>query len=390
MPKNVAFEKINGNWLGDKAPVAVKSSLLEAPSKDLSNKLCISYPVSKNTITALVGEGKNANGITIEVPRFLIKTTMDKGFQQTITESFQLDVFMYLDPENTKSKGVIDRIMALGKKGKTANLSQFCEVKTFISESKQADISDNLLSSKPSGSASSGSGEFPKTSEKPMSIAEMNKLNEQTRMEQEESLKLFGESLASALKPEQKTILVQNPEDRIIQNLPCQFDFTEANKRKCKPVPNINGSESQFFSYWVGVNQELFQTYRAVAQQYKNIDRLNNSTPLSEYSNAVYFQKSIHDRADNTEIRPFPFRNDEPSFDNVEIALVDDINRQLFESSQNYSSITSGLLGNTGQLFGFKSITSNSQMYLCSCNHNKQSPVSIYAIFETYTLPQIQ
>lgn len=72
----------------------------------------------KNTITALVGEGKNANGITVEVPQFQIKSTMDKGFQQAITEPLQLDVFMYLDPENLKSKGVIDKIMSLGKKDK--------------------------------------------------------------------------------------------------------------------------------------------------------------------------------------------------------------------------------------------------------------------------------
>ena len=66
---NVTLEKISGKWLGDKPPITVKSTLLEPPSKGLDNKLCISYPVSKNTITALVGEGKNANGITVEVLR---------------------------------------------------------------------------------------------------------------------------------------------------------------------------------------------------------------------------------------------------------------------------------------------------------------------------------
>ena len=388
---NVTLEKISGKWLGDKPPITVKSTLLEPPSKGLDNKLCISYPVSKNTITALVGEGKNANGITVEVPQFQIKSTMDKGFQQAITEPLQLDVFMYLDPENLKSKGVIDKIMSLGKKDKKANLSQFCEVKTFISETKQNDATGNPLSSKPaSAGGGGGGGEFPKTSEKPLSIAEMNAQLEQARKDSQESLKQMVEGMKDVMRSDQKVMLLPKIQPPIIQNLLNQFDFTVNEKRKCTPVPYINESDSQFFGYWIGISSEHYRIYRLITQELKLNDPINNPTPLSEYSNGIFYQKGIHDQATNLETRPFPIPLDDGSIDNVEIALVDNSNKLLFESGLNYASMTNGLSGNTGQLFGFKSITNNSPVFLCSCNHNKQSPVSIYAIFETYTLPQIQ
>lgn len=385
---NVSFEKLQGKWTSEKPPVTIKSTLLEPPSKNKENRLSINYPVQKNNVAAMAGEGKNASGITVEIPQLEVNTTMDKGFQQTITENLQLEVFMYLDEKNLKSKGMINKILSLGKKDKRANLDEFCEVKAYVADAKQAEqSSEAALANKPP----SGNNPLnPKGSDKPLSVAEMKSQLDQASKESQESLKQVMEGMKDALKSDQKIRLLHKPQPPVIQNCPNIYDFTVTSKRKCTAIKYINESESQFFGYWVGISNDHFKIYNRIQQELKLNDPMTNPTPLSEYSNSLHYQKGITDQAHNFDTRPFPIPMDQNSLDNLEIALVDEKNKELFETAKAYVPVAKGLAGNTGQMYGFKSITSTIPIFLCSCNLNKQTPVTLYAVFETYTLPEVQ
>lgn len=384
---NIAFEKLQGKWTSDKPPVTIKSTLLEHPSKNKESWLSINYPVQKNNVAAMAGEGKNAGGITVEIPQFQINTTMDKGFQQAISENLQLEVFMYLDEKNLKSKGMISKILTLGKKDKRVNLDEFCEVKAYLADAKQAEQSgDAALANKPSGNNPLD----PKGSEKPLSVAEMKSQLDQASKDSQESLKQVMEGMKDALKSDQKIRLLHKPQPPVIQNCPNIYDFTITTKRKCNLIKYINETESQFFGYWVGISDYHFKIYNRIQQELKLNDPMTNPTPLSEYSNSLHYQKAISDQAHNMDTRPFPIPMDQNSLDNLEIALVDEKNKEAFESAKTYESVAKGLAGNTGQMYGFKSITTTTPIYLCSCNLNKQTPITLYAVFETYTLPEVQ
>ena len=384
---NVSFEKLQGKWTSEKPPVTIKSTILEHPSKNKDNWLSINYPVQKNNVAAMAGEGKNAGGITVEIPQFQINTTMDKGFQKEISENLQLEVYMYLDEKNLKSKGMLNKIFSLGKKDKRANLDEFCEVKAFVADAKQAEQSgEAALANKPS----SDNPLSPKGSDKPLSVAEMKSQLDQASKESQESLKQVMEGMKDALKSDQKIRLLHKSQPLMTQNCPNLYDFTTTAKRKCTLIKYINESESQFFGYWVGISDAHSKIYNRIQQELKLNDPMTNPTPLSEYSNSLHYQKGISDQAQNLDTRPFPIPMDQITLDDLEIALVDEHNKQLFETAKSYVSVAKGLAGNTGQMYGFKSITSTVPIYLCSCNLNKQSPVTLYAIFETYTLPEVQ
>lgn len=391
---HISLEKVAGAWSSDKPAVTIKSTLLEPPSKGLDNKLRITYPVAPDFNISIAGEGKNAGAITLEIPALDVKTSLDKGFQQKEKLAKDLDVYLYLDEGNLKDKGWLDRI--IGKYKKAAyNINKFCEIKVNSPEKRKDNTSEGSIAGKASGpQASSVSSANEKASErndnKEFKVKDESgeKTNEQILLSALSSIS----SLPSLLKKDdnqKKLIPLPNPMTLITLDLTSQFDFTvpvKKVKRKCAEI-KINDVGSQYYAYWAGISSDIFEGYQRMQDGLKALG--HTSTLLNIYSDGMYFQRSIREPAYNTEMQPFPLPlRRMPVIDNVEIAILDADNKIRFEDGRDYESIVSDFYRTTGQMFGFSPIRHIGPIYLCGCNKNKLTPVTIKALFETYAIPE--
>gem|GEM_PF-2657104 len=385
---HISLEKVAGTWSGDKPAVTIKSTLLEPPSKGLDNKLRITYPVAQNINVSIAGEGKNAGAITLEIPSLDIRTSLDKGFQQKEKLTKDLDVYLYLDEDNLKDRDWFDRIIGRNKKA-AYNINKFCEIKVNSPEKKQENTSESPLAGKSSGlQAFSASSTIEKTSEGVdiKTILEQQKLDREKEYEQQ---KQFYERLMKN-NNEKRLIKLPSAIKEYTLDLANQFDFTlpvSKEKRKCIEI-KINDIGSQYYAYWVGIS-DIFERYKKDENELKQNYPGQSPAPtlLSVYSNGMYFQKARRDAVHNEILYPLAINTDKDIIDDVELAIVDEANKSLFESGQAYSYIKKGLLSTTGQMFGFSPFL-NSTLYLCGCNKNKLTSVTIKAKFEAYTTPE--
>ena len=97
----------------------------------------------------------------------------------------------------------------------------------------------------------------------------------------------------------------------------------------------------------------------------------------------------------NIETRHLPLYAFTTMLDNIEIAIVDEQNKELFEKQGDYKSYIdspyNGLYKTSGQMFGFIKLPDEStELYLCSCNRNKYNGVRLYTIFETFSKNELQ
>lgn len=382
--KNVQFvdlqiDKLNGPWNSNGSLVNVHSTILDKPGRN-QKKLCISYPLNDKSSINLMGSGKSADLITLEENSFRIKTTLDKGI--TIQEKSQPEIFIYIDEDNLKKKSLLQAVEALFSKGKNPNLKNLAEINIGIAQKSASKSGESdLVFNNPSASTKE------ERTDGSQAVSEKRNVNMLTNISPQDTAHIYD-------TPDKVTINSNFQRIDSSMYLSPIFDYSTNQKRKCKSISEMIGvGEDDMLGFWVGISTRQIIEYNRQRDVYKG-KMIGYWSPLMQYADVLYIKKMMP-TALNTETRHLPLYAFTTMLDDIEIVIVDELNKELFEKESDYKAFIdspyNGLYKTSGQMFGFIKLPEDrTQLYLCSCNKNKYNGVRLYTIYETFSKSEIQ
>lgn len=372
-------DKLNGPWNSNASLVKVHSTILDKPGKN-QKKLSISYPLSDKSSINIAGSGKSADFITLEENSFRIKTTLDKGI--TIQEKSQPEILIYLDEESLKKKNLLQAVEALFSKGKNPNLKNLAEINIGIAQKSASKTGESdLVFNNPSASART---ERPDESQV---VPEKGNINMPTNISPQDTAHIYD-------TPDKVTINSNFQRIDSSMYLSPVFDYSTNQKRKCKSISEMIGvGEDDMLGFWVGISGRQVMEYNRRCDVYKG-KMIGYWSPLMQYANFLYVKKMMS-MALNTETTHLPLDIFKTILDDIEVVIVDEHNKELFEKEGDYKAYIdspyNGLYKTSGQMFGYIRIPEDrTQLYLCSCNKNKYNGVRLYTIYETFSKSELQ
>ena len=283
---------------------------------------------------------------------------------------------------------------SLFKKGRYPNLKNLAEISFGVVQNSTAESSkDDLVFSKPSsnqtGTDQKGQGGQSRGSQSGTgnSFAGTNNSGMPLSRIPQDTANLFD-------TPEKITIGSNFQRIDSSMYLSPVFDYSADQKRKCKSISKMIGvGEDDMLGFWVGISTRQLLEYNRQREVYKG-KMIGYWSPLMQYADVLYIRKMMP-MAMNIETRHLPLYAFTTMLDNIEIAIVDEQNKELFEKQGDYKSYIdspyNGLYKTSGQMFGFIKLPDEStELYLCSCNRNKYNGVRLYTIFETFSKNELQ
>lgn len=386
---NVYIEKSKGKWSQGNPPVTIESALIAPPDKNNPNNgITMSWPVEKGGKFNLSGEGKNAKGLSMSLPQYKIENqTLDKGFSTEIPKDINVEVTFFLDEENLKAKGLKDKVISLFSKKGSININEFAAIKAQSTPAPKGGgtgSGDSPLNSKPGKDEKTG-GTGPGSE-----LEKLLQMQEDAAKRSEEMAKIQNEAMLAALmnlKPVEKIKLeLATAGEFGTVELPCQFDYSKSKKRLCRSFPRVNSISGAYFGFWVGINKSLNDSYLNVEKRLSNAN-FQKYSPLQMYSNHMYFERGAPEWVYNLPAMQLPVPVEEKMVsDDVEIAILNEHNKELFEQDLPYESYINRTDGSTGQVYIFGKAAMTDGLYICACNKNKLSPITMHFKAETYTL----
>ncbi|KXK19072.1 MAG: hypothetical protein UZ08_BCD001001552 [Candidatus Parvibacillus calidus] len=388
---NLNLDKMNKPWNSNAPLIKIHASIMDRPGRN-QKKLRLSYSVQEKSSINIIGAGKSADIFTLEENSFRINTTLDKGI--SISEKSKPEILIYLDEENLKKKNLWQIVESLFKKGRYPNLKNLAEISFGVVQNSTAESSkDDLVFSKPSsnqtGTDQKGQGGQSRGSQSGTgnSFAGTNNSGMPLSRIPQDTANLFD-------TPEKITIGSNFQRIDSSMYLSPVFDYSADQKRKCKSISKMIGvGEDDMLGFWVGISTRQLLEYNRQREVYKG-KMIGYWSPLMQYADVLYIRKMMP-MAMNIETRHLPLYAFTTMLDNIEIAIVDEQNKELFEKQGDYKSYIdspyNGLYKTSGQMFGFIKLPDEStELYLCSCNRNKYNGVRLYTIFETFSKNELQ
>jgi hypothetical protein len=162
-----------------------------------------------------------------------------------------------------------------------------------------------------------------------------------------------------------------------------QFNFANSNEnRKCELL-SLPPSNFNIWFYWIGVGDEAQKAYEEHNATIQNSFKKSLDDAAAEYLYGKYTNTNVGRRNPT-----FPDENEYSNylFEDAEYAIVDYYNMQKFKKGQKYKKLNQSF--RNAQFItadhGISTLPSGDlDLYLCTCNNNKATPVNIYFRYVT-------
>ena len=208
---------------------------------------------------------------------------------------------------------------------------------------------------------------------------QFKEIMEKGELDAEARNKMMADLIGILAKKDTLVNTLLGPPTAFNEEVPAKLNYVKTNK----VVKELEIDESAaFWMFWIGTGDGAELAFKD-----KNQKTMNERTkPIFK----IFSEKII--KAQNISISTFPMQQEYPEglYEDIEFAIVDELNKDRFLRGEPYSPFTELTCGKSiTTSFGFAKVPeSKNQLYLCMANNNKVSPVQVNFQLQTFQLEQ--